>query len=307
MLAFAAALASGMLALAVACTRRWSIARRCFCIGMVLLAVDSVLANLANKALVPEATANWLKYSLIAESFLPGVWLTFSIAYSRGNYREFLKRWQFVLVAAFMMPVGVAIGVHSHLVEIVSNPQFGLLWIKMGDAARILNGALLVGIVLILMNLERTFRSAVGTMRWRIKFLILGLVVIFGARIYTRTQGVLFSGFDPAWSIIEAAGLLVGCMLIGIGYVRGGFEEVDVYPSRAVLQSSVTVVLVGGYLFVVGVLAQFVAAWGGSENLPLQAALVLVAITVLAVFLLSDRARQAMKRVCQPSFQTAAA
>ena len=38
------------------------------------------------------------------------------------------------------------------------------------------------------MNLEQTFRSAVGTMRWRIKFVVLGLAVIFGAHLYVRSQ-----------------------------------------------------------------------------------------------------------------------
>ena len=52
-----------------------------------------------------------------------------------------------------------------------------------------LNVILLVALVLILTNLEQTFRSAVGTMRWRIKFVIVALAVIFGARLYVREPG----------------------------------------------------------------------------------------------------------------------
>src|SRR4030095_14771455 len=101
---------------------------------------------------------------------------------------------------------------------------------------------------LILMNFETTFRSAVGSMRWRIKFLVLGLAVIFGARIYTISQAVLFSG--PALGMTESktAALFIGCAFIAIAYVRTGFAEIDVYPSPAVLHSSVTVLLAGGYL-----------------------------------------------------------
>ena len=64
--------------------------------------------------------------------------------------------------------------------------------------AKALNVILLVAFVWILMNLEQTFRSAVGTMRWRIKFVILGLAVIFGARLYVRSQALLFSTYDFA-------------------------------------------------------------------------------------------------------------
>ena len=46
---------------------------------------------------------------------------------------------------------------------------------------------------MILNNLEKTFRSTVGTMRWRIKFVVLGLAVIFAGRIYTLSQDLLFS------------------------------------------------------------------------------------------------------------------
>ena len=47
-------------------------------------------------------------------------------------------------------------------------------------------------------------------MRWRIKFLVLGLGVIFSARIYTRSQALLFSHYDPSLTIIDAGALIVG-------------------------------------------------------------------------------------------------
>ena len=55
------------------------------------------------------------------------------------------------------------------------------------------------------MNLEQTFRSAVGTMRWRIKFVVLGLAVIFGAQLYVRSQAILFSAHDMALSGVESS------------------------------------------------------------------------------------------------------
>ena len=106
--------------------------------------------------------------------------------------------------------------------------------------------------MLVLTNIERTFRAAVGTMRWRIKFLVLGLAVIFGACIYTRSQALLFSDYSPSQLSVEATALLIGCVLITAAYVRSGFGEIDVYPSRAVLHTSITVLLTGAYLFVVG-------------------------------------------------------
>src|SRR5205823_8558586 len=109
-------------------------------------------------------------------------------------------------------------------------------WLALGTAGRILTAVLLIATVLILMNLEKTFRSAVGTMRWRIKFLVLGLGVIFSARIYTRSQALLFSDYSPGRLTVEATALLVGCALIALAYFWTGLSEFDVYQSCAVFQ-----------------------------------------------------------------------
>ena len=120
------------------------------------------------------------------------------------------------------------------------------------------------------MNLEQTFRSAVGTMRWRIKFVVLALAVIFGARLYVRSQAILFSAPDMALWGVESGALLIGCVFLALAYARTGWAEIDVYPSPAVLRSSLTVLIVGGYLFIVGVLAQVVRRFGGAEILPVS-------------------------------------
>src|SRR5208337_5686241 len=161
-----------------------------------------------------------------------------------------------------------------------------------GPMGKALNVILLVALVWILMNLEQTFRSAVGTMRWRIKFVVLGLAVIFGARLYVRIQALLFSTYDIHWSGVESSALLIGCVLLVVAYVRTGFAEIDVYPSRAVLGSSLTVLLVGGYLFVVGVLANIVRRLGGAESFQIESFVVLLGMAGLAVLLLSARLRQ---------------
>src|SRR5207237_10908490 len=59
---------------------------------------------------------------------------------------------------------------------------------------------------------------------------------------------------------------------------------------------------VGGYLFVIGVLAQIVARYGGATSFQFQAFLVLVAIALLAVFLLSEKIRQRIKRFVSRHF-----
>ncbi len=271
---------------------------------MAVLAVESGLNAMAARAPRPVEIVWWQNLAFVAKAFLPGVWLSFSVIYSRGNSREWLARWRLALIMAFVVPIGLAIANGSELLEPLSFPDHpGEWWLRFTTAAKIINGVLLISTVLILMNLERTFRAAVGTMRWRIKFLILGLGVIFGAGIYTQSQALLFPGYNAEWTQIETVSLILGCTLMAVGYLRSGFAESDVYPSRTVLHRSLTVLLAGGYLLAVGVLAQVVAFFGGLKSVQTQAFIVIAGLAVLAVGLLSERFRQGVQRFVSEHFQ----
>jgi putative PEP-CTERM system histidine kinase len=295
-LALAAGMSSAALAAAAARRKQRSLATWCFSAGMLVFALESLFGAIANDALLPEKAAFWGTLALAAKSFLPGVWLTFSLTYSRANYRDFLLRSRWLLVGAFLVPVLSLAAIYRPFFYVVTyKPPVDGWGLMLDDPAKILNVLVLVSTVLILMNVERTFRAAVGTMRWRIKFLVLGLGVIFGARIYTGSQALLFSDYSSGRLSVEATALLIGCALIAVAYLRTGFSEIDVYPSRAVLQTSVTVLLTGAYLFVVGVLAQIVVRFGGAASFPVDAFVVLLGVAILAVLLLSDRARQSLQ------------
>ncbi len=295
-LALAAGMFTAALAAAAACRKQRSLASWCFSLGMLIFALESLFGAIGNDPLLPQKAAFWETLSLIAKSFLPGIWLVFSLTYSRANYRDFVIRSRWLLLGAFSIPLLSLAAFYGPLLYPVVYEAPGHGWgLRLGEPARILNVLILVSMVLILTNIERTFRAAVGTMRWRIKFLVLGLGIVFGARIYTGSQALLFSDYRSSQLSIETAALLVGCALVAVAYVRTGFSEIDVYPSRAVLQTSVTVLLTGAYLFVVGILAQIVARFGGAAGFPIAAFTVLLGVAVLAVLLLSDRARQSVQ------------
>jgi putative PEP-CTERM system histidine kinase len=295
-LALAAGMFSAALAAAAACRKQRSLATWCFSAGMLTFALESLFGAIANDALLPERAAFWETLSLVARSFLPGIWLTFSLTYSRADYRDFLVQSRWLVIGAFLIPLLSLAALYSPFFYVVTYEPLVHGWgLRFNEPAKILNVLILISTVLVLTNIEQTFRAAVGTMRWRIKFLVLGLAVIFGACIYTRSQALLFSDYSPSQLSVEATALLIGCVLITAAYVRSGFGEIDVYPSRAVLHTSITVLLTGAYLFVVGVLAQIVARFGGAASFPIAAFVVLLGMAILAVLLLSDRARQTLQ------------
>ena len=289
-LPFAAGFFSLLLAVISLIRRKPSAAAWSFFAGMTALGLDSVFTGLNLRATQLGEVTKWLTSAFIAKCVVPVVWLCFSLTYSRSNYRKFLARWSVPLGLLGLLPIGVALG----LVQQLRSPAMpdDLWWLRSGLMATTLNVILLIALVLILTNLEQTFRAAVGTMRWRIKFVVVALAVIFGARLYVRSQAILFSAPDIALWSVESGALLIGCLFLMLAYARTGFAEIEVYPSRAVLRSSLTVLIVGGYLFSVGVIAQLVSRFGGAEIFQFQAVVVLLGMAGLAVLLLSDRARQ---------------
>jgi len=262
---------------------------------MALLGVSALCAGFTLRADLPLEAAPWLTRELIVESFIPAAWLGFSLSYSRGDYREFVTRWRIPLSLVALVPIGLSLAFEQQLIKVPVAPVGAMLPLHLSAMGKTLNVILLVAQVWILMNLEQTFRSAVGTMRWRIKFVVLGLGVVFGARIYVQSQALLFSTYDVHWLEIESSALVIGCFLLVVGYVRTGFAEIDLYPSRALLRSSLTVFIVGGYLFIVGILANVVRRFGGGESFQLTVFVTLLGMAGLGMLVLSDRLRQRIR------------
>jgi putative PEP-CTERM system histidine kinase len=303
-LAFLAAALSGALAVAAVARKRRSLASWSFFLGMLLFAVEAACHGISLRQVAPDRIEYWQELAFLTRCLLPAPWLCFSLVYSRGNYRDFLRRWGAGLIVVFLGPLILFAVFGTDLVSVIApDPPQEEWWLRALPIARGLNGFLLLTAVMVLTNLERTLRSAIGTMRWRIKFLVLGLAIIFAVRFYARSQGLLFAGHALGLVNLETGALLVGCLLIGAAYVRSGFAEVDVYPSRAVLQTSLTLLLAGVYLFIVGVLAQLVARFGGAEAFRFHSFIVLLGVTLLALLLLSDRFRQKLQFFVSRHFQ----
>jgi putative PEP-CTERM system histidine kinase len=309
-LAFASALCVGVVALLAAFRERRSVAGWFFVAGMALLACESAFSGLMAKAVSPDQAARWENWALLAMALLPGVWLSFSLSYARGNCREFLDKWQAALGAAFIIPMALAIFCHGRLVAgalfLPPTDQWLFPLTIAGWAAYM---CCLLGAVLVLMQLERTFWASVGTMRWRIKFMVLGLGLLFAVRIYTASQAIVLptqllvsnqmrsvTGPKSSAAIVNAAALLLGCLLMLRSLFRRS-SEVAVYPSHKDLHKSATLLVSGLYLLIVGVLAKVVQWLGLTGSFPLRAFLILVVLVGVAVLALSDRVRLRVRQL----------
>jgi len=295
---FSMALASAALLQRPRLMVHWS-----FAAGMVLLAAEATLTALSFESVGLPNVVFWQRLRLLVLAALPTPWLLFSLCFARGDNPGLTNRWGFA-AAACVLPCLVAILFWDQLIlgpgqtSLTSGVDLPLGW-----AGKMLNVWLLVAVVVILMNLERTFRASIGTIRWRVKFMLLGLAALFVVRLYVSSQFLLFSRINLPLMIVHALTLPVVCLLITKSLAREGLFNVTVYPSRTVLQHSVTLIAAGVYLLVVGVLAKMVTLLGGDRAFPLKALFVLLALVGLTMLLLSDRVQQRTKLLVSRHFK----
>jgi len=215
---------------------RRSVAHLSFAATMSLLAVEVVLGGLGISASEPEEVLRWLRLRLLLTSLLPGPWLLLSLSYGRGDFKVLLTRWW----PALMFAAGVSILLGSAVLGAlaVEVPATGIgadRLVRLGTAGVVLNAVVLLSCVWALMNLEQTFRSSVGTMRWRIKYMVLGLGTLLVFRVYTSSQAILYSMVNLTLDQAHAVALLVGCILMTVSLARARAFESEIYPSQQVL------------------------------------------------------------------------
>jgi putative PEP-CTERM system histidine kinase len=292
----AAAFSVGLAVLVIFQDRR-SFVHRIFAAGMVLLALEAAAIGVGLRGFLFAEMITWQHIGLVVTSLLPGVWLLFALTYARANYKEVLSGWRWIILAVFVVPLSLSTFFWKSF--FIGEPVWdsSLVWlIRLGKPGYVFHLCLLVSAVLILMNLERTLRASVGHMRWQLKYMVLGVGAIFGIRIYTASQTMLFQSFNTGLLLVNAAVLLIADALILRSVLRAGSFKLDFSPSHSFLYRSFTVIIAGIYLLTVGVLAKLIRYLDIESSLYLNAFLVFLALLGLSIILLSDRFRRRLKR-----------
>jgi len=171
---------------------------------MVLFALDAGLTGLAYGAASPEGFLFWKRFQLIIASCMPALWLLFSASFARTNYSEQISRWKWVLILSVVLPLSLVTFFSD---TFFAGPPFLLetstLLIRIGSSGYLWYLSWVIVAVMVLMNLERTFRHATGHMRWQTKFMFLGVGGIFGVHLFTDSQVILFKSVDTGMAIID--------------------------------------------------------------------------------------------------------
>jgi putative PEP-CTERM system histidine kinase len=281
-----------------------SFVHRVFTIGMVLFALDAGLSGLAYQAPSNDTFFFWYRLHLVVASFMPGLWLLFGISFARSNYSEQIAKWKWILLVALVLPVSmVTLFFDTFFLGQPLLTESSTLFIRIGWSGYVWHLLWVIFTVLILMNLERTFRHATGHIRWQTKFMFLGIGAIFGVYLFTDSQVLLFKGVSTGLDFVELGVLLAADILILRSLFRGKPLNVSLHLSHEFLYNSFTVLIVGIYFISVSVFSWFSLRFEWIKNINVIIFLIFISIIALAVILLSDRLRMKRKRFISRHFR----
>lgn len=267
-----------------------------FGLGMLAMAIEVVICALGGRETISdEGLVASSRLRLLALTLFPAPWIVFSLCYSRGDYREVLQRWKAGIAALIIAPPAFGFAFWDHLAVPGILPATLAKGARLDWAGYTLEVLFLLSGVLMLTNLERTFRHVIGIMRWRTKYVFLGTGALAGFRIYSGSQSILYGYADIMLGSAAAGALVVACALLCFALVRTRIFDVDVYPSQAFVFGSLTVLITGAYLVTVGLVSNVLGLLAVATNLPVKTLGVTVALVGLAIVLLSEQLRQRLR------------
>jgi putative PEP-CTERM system histidine kinase len=271
---------------------------------MMAFAFEAFFTALSLRSLVPDEILFWQRLRMIATALLPGCWLLFALSFGRLNAKTVVRKFRWVLLGSLVIPLALGSIFHKDLLRGAPYVDQALKWaITLGPAGYLFYISFIAGAILILMGLEETLRSAVGQMRWQIKFVVLGLGGIFAFRLYSGSQILLFSSINSNLEMANIGTLLVACVFLAVAFTRLPALKIDVYFSRSFLYGSLTILIAGLYFIVVGLVAKIAGYLHLHKFVYVEAFWVFLAFLGLGVLLLSERVNRSLRRFVSLHFK----
>ena len=171
----------------------------------------------------------------------------------------------------------------------ISSPESS--YVELGRAGYIAAIFLLIISVVVIANIEQMLRHSSESVRWELKFLFLGIGAVYGAIIYMSSRMLLYRGLLHTGDIhIIHILFLIACVLIFFSWKRSS-GKTHAVVSQSAVYSFITLLGVGAYLIISGVLANLIGEQLGDSGLPVEALVFITAIIGLAALLLTTGLR----------------
>jgi putative PEP-CTERM system histidine kinase len=271
----------------------------------VLLGTTAVayLANAAGLLDAPHALL-WRATAMVAELAQPTALLYVGLAFlspvERSSDTSALWRARIVGCLGLLLACLVATG------QVFEWKAFeeGQPVIALASWGRVPYGFIVIGTALGLAQLELVLRASREPVRHKLKFVVIGLGGLAGYQIYQASQMLLFPVWQAEHVLVGSVATAMALCLTAYGLGRTRLREVFVttYVSQQALFGSVTFIVIGLYLLVVGAVGEWLRRTNQPLGVGLSVVVVFVALVGLAVVAFSKTVRADVRRFLNRNF-----
>lgn len=152
-------------------------------------------------------------------------------------------------------------------------------------------GFAITGLALI----EQLYRSTRPEMRWAVKYLYLGMGILFVYDFFLYAEALMFNRVDTA--LWQARGLTssLAVPFVAIAATRNPSWSVRVFVSKQVVFHATTIIAAGIYLITMAAVGYYIRFYGGSWGKATQIAFVFAGVIFLVTALFSGTLRSKIK------------
>ena len=271
-----------------------------FCLCMGSLALMELANFLSLRASPVENAMLWKRLSLLGEMLFVGNCLLFTVIFVKKDIAAALKIWRWVLPPAYILP-GVLFVLLFIVNESMAFADIGV--IKLGQIARYFHIILFVAVIVNLMNLENTFRSSLGSERWRVQYMIFGLGSILLFYVYILSRRLLYNVIDVDNIYMMSAVVLAGNILMTFSVIRNKVVDGEIFISRKVIYSSFSLIAIALYSIVVALSAQIVKSFDLQKNVKLEILFIFFAALFMLLVFYKETFRRRVKALINKNFR----
>ncbi len=207
------------------------------------------------------------------------------------------KRWfEHLFFKVFLFCLTSLLVINSTFIAVDWYPGVSSIFSKFSFAGNIILS------VIVLALLEHLYLGTPSDRRWGIKFICIGLGILFSYDFYLFANALLLSGVDPImWEVRGGVSAIIA-PLIAIGALRNRKWQTTFMPSRRMIFSSTAFMSCGLYLLVMASVGYGIREFGGNWGKALQVLFLTGSVMVLALLLASGTARSFLQQFLVKNF-----
>lgn len=272
------------------------------------------ISHVSGRATMAAATASLVWLFALTSAFAFAEQLHWTLPIARVLEVVTYAMWQGVLLRA----LGVS---PRNLRSAADRPRFRLLWGTLGVsglsllasatssglwllrdvevptlelAELVATGFRLQMAILGLLLVEQVLRNTRYDHHWNIKYLVLGLGVVFGYAFVMYADALLFQRISPAFLAVHGAVFAAAAPFLVLGTLRNRERRLHFNVSRRLVIRTGTFTITGAYLLLAGTVALWLRAAGGDWGDFLAVLFTLIAVSVGVALAASTRMRRRM-------------